>query len=92
VEMTRSESFRERAEGVRALGTLGTAEGLSDEGLSTVVGCLSDEEQWVREEAVIALYRIGTAEVIPFFEGAISDEDRHIRMYAEEAVERLGGS
>ena len=63
----------------------------SIEGLLALTQCVADEEQWVREEAVIALYRVGAPEVVPALRLAQEDEDRHVRMYAAEALKRLMG-
>ena len=50
---------------------------------------IGDESDWVREEAVIAMLRIGSPAALPALEEALYDPDRYVRIYAEEALKRL---
>jgi len=52
---------------------------------------IGDPETWVREEAVIAMRRIGSPEAIPALERALEDEDRYVRICGVEASKRIEG-
>jgi len=86
LELSRSPEIRDRAEGVRVLGALGL-----EGGLTAVMDRGGDADPSVREEAVIALLRIGSRDAVPELQRALSDPVREIRMYAAEALKRLGG-
>jgi HEAT repeat protein len=58
--------------------------------LPAVVARLHDEEPEVRQAAVVALLRIGAAAAREELRTATSDPDWQVRVYATEALRRLG--
>lgn len=85
-DLSRSLGVRDRAQGVDILGALG-----SELGLPAVMERIGDPETWVREEAVIAMRRIGSPEAVPALERALEDEDRYVPIYGAEASKRIEG-
>ena len=67
-----------------ALGTLG-----SEAGTLLVLDAMEDEAQRVRQDAVVALLRIGSPLARPALERALTDEDFEVRLYAAEALKRI---
>jgi len=74
-----------RAECVTALGALRV-----ERALPAVAARLRDDEPEVRQAAVVALLRIGTAAAREALRPATGDPDWQVRVYATEALRRLG--
>lgn len=75
-----------RVAAVEALGSLGSADAVP-----LIVERLTDEKAWVRRSTVAALLKIGSPESCEALERASrDDEDWEVRLYAEEALKRLG--
>ncbi|MFC1661843.1 HEAT repeat domain-containing protein [Gemmatimonadota bacterium] len=74
-----------RIAAVESLGALGSVGGVA-----AGIRGLRDEHPAVRRSAVVALLQIGSPEARPALERATEDEDWEVRVYAAEALERLG--
>jgi HEAT repeat protein len=78
---------RTRAAGARALGALASVRGLP-----ALDRALTDGSPWVRRTAVISVLLVGSPEGRPLLARAVADDDWEVRLYAAEALKRLGPS
>lgn len=80
----RDESAWVRSSTLESLGILG-----SEAGMSLVLEALSDEQPMVRRSAVAAALEIASPRACEALEGASSDADWEVRIYAAESRRRL---
>jgi HEAT repeat protein len=74
-----------RVDCLHALGTL-----RAERSLPAILARLDDQEAQVRQAAVVALYQIGSTAVVEGLRAATNDPDWEVRVYAREALRRLG--
>ena len=78
-----SQNWWDRTAAVDALGKIGVKAAVEP-----LLARFKGEEVHVRRSIVVALLKIEPAEALDFFEKALGDEDREVRLYAAEALKR----
>jgi HEAT repeat protein len=62
----------------------------SQKGIESLIGALKDESEQVRRAAVLALMEIGSEKPRGALEAVRADSDLEVRIYAAEALKRIG--
>jgi HEAT repeat protein len=58
--------------------------------INPLIEALRDESEKVRRAAVLALMEIESEKAVDALTEALGDDDFEVRMYAEEALKRIG--
>jgi len=84
-DLLESGEMTERTAAARALGALEAREAIP-----SLVKCLEDKENCVREEVLDALENIGDKNVVPIVKKCLSDKNESVRLRAVNVLKELG--
>jgi HEAT repeat protein len=75
-----------------ALGQHEEAAAYGEEAVESLIKCLEDASSPKRQEAAVALGKIGDSRAVKPLEGVLEDEDGHLRVSAIEALSQIGAT